>query len=439
MLNTTTTQSVRSLKFAEAFLWLIVVTFAGIISFGCADSISSSDTLPPTVALYSPVTNDTIYQREYEIIYDAYDDQGLAYVELYVNSAMIKRFSATAEGARPAVKWTPGASLLGTRISYYLLVADLGGNVVTTPTMTDILVAAQPSLPPTAPYGLSVLKISDNPYTINIRWSDSSTNVVKYEMYRAVGASDPSSFVLYRELAGTARNTNDVIADPTVLYYYKLKTVNNIGTSVFSAIVNSKGSSASSVNPPDDLSGTPVGTKKVRLKWTNRDVKVNFIKVQRKTVDALNFTDLKIIAPSATEYLDESSGIFSGGTYNYRLIVYSSSDSAISNEVQVTIGQYNLLAPSGLVATELRPPTVTQNTIRLNWNDNSIEELNYYIERKLGEAGNWTERQVLSSDAVTFDDTMMPTTQTRIFYRVRCGRGGEFSEYSNIAEIVYNP
>ena len=82
---------------------LIVILSIVTISFSsCLDIIGGGDSIPPQVSLYSPKSNDTIVLAPQEIIYDAFDDQGIAKVELYIDGVMQGSYPAE-NGVRPKV------------------------------------------------------------------------------------------------------------------------------------------------------------------------------------------------------------------------------------------------------------------------------------------------------------------------------------------------
>lgn len=87
-------------------------------------------------------------------------------------------------------------------------------------------------------------------------------------------------------------------------------------------------------------------------------------------------------------------------------------------------------APSNLAAT---PLSYTQ--IRLTWTDNSTDETGFYIERKIGAAGNFTQLTTAAANAVSYTNTTGLTADTTYYYRMRSYNASGSSSYSNEVSI----
>ncbi len=70
-------------------------------------------------------------------------------------------------------------------------------------------------------------------------------------------------------------------------------------------------------------------------------------------------------------------------------------------------------APSRLEAT-----AVAYNLIKLQWQDNSDNEIGFNIERKTGAGGTYSEIATLEADVTTYSDTGL-SEDTTYYYRVR--------------------
>jgi len=83
--------------------------------------------------------------------------------------------------------------------------------------------------------------------------------------------------------------------------------------------------------------------------------------------------------------------------------------------------------PTGLVATE-----ISGCQVDLNWEDQSILETDYIVERRVGSSGDFAVRATLQPDSVAFSDRGL-AKNTDYTYRVRSVNGSFFSEYSGEA------
>jgi hypothetical protein len=89
------------------------------------------------------------------------------------------------------------------------------------------------------------------------------------------------------------------------------------------------------------------------------------------------------------------------------------------------------VAPSGLTAS-----TISASQINLNWSDKSYSENGFYLERKQGINGVWTQLPVtLTPDTISYSDTGL-NSGTVYFYRVRAYNGSGNSAYSNEASAA---
>jgi hypothetical protein len=88
------------------------------------------------------------------------------------------------------------------------------------------------------------------------------------------------------------------------------------------------------------------------------------------------------------------------------------------------------VAPSGLTAT-----TLSRSQIKLSWVDNSTNETQFRIERKVGATGTYALLGVVGANVVTFIDSNL-TSGVKYFYRIRASNTGGNSVYSNEASAI---
>ncbi|MBI4833338.1 MAG: fibronectin type III domain-containing protein [Planctomycetes bacterium] len=90
-------------------------------------------------------------------------------------------------------------------------------------------------------------------------------------------------------------------------------------------------------------------------------------------------------------------------------------------------------APGNLVATAVSP-----HQINISWQDNSDNEQGFYVERKIGESGTYTQIIGVNSDITTYSDTGL-SDGTLYYYRVRAYNQAGNSDYSNEASATTLP
>ncbi len=132
---------------------------------------------------------------------------------------------------------------------------------------------------------------------------------------------------------------------------------------------------------------------------------------------------------------------FSGTTTpNSLLYNGSASGAAISNialsglnmTAQMSIGAAVVVpsAPSNLRATAVSTTQVT-----LAWQDNSSNETGFYLERKTGSAGTWSQIASLGANVVSYSNTGL-TAGTSYYYRLRAYNAGGSSSNSSELNVV---
>ena len=70
--------------------------------------------------------------------------------------------------------------------------------------------------------------------------------------------------------------------------------------------------------------------------------------------------------------------------------------------------------------------------MKLSWNDNSMNEAGFRLERQFGRTGIWSEIAVLPPNARFYTDTPL-SSATFYSYRIRSFNSAGASEYSNTA------
>ena len=91
--------------------------------------------------------------------------------------------------------------------------------------------------------------------------------------------------------------------------------------------------------------------------------------------------------------------------------------------------------PSNLTATALH---INNSIVQLNWQDNTIDEISFYIERSLVDSTNilhFNEIATVPPDTTSYIDTTVEDTTTYA-YRVRTETQLSFTPYSNVAIVT---
>lgn len=400
------------------FSALVLAAFSG-----CADSVSTSDKLPPSISVYSPLSDSTVTYGKTYVSYDVSDDQGVSYIDIYAyrssdNDLLFGARFTVSGSTKPNVYFDlDSAKSVGKRIYYFMIAVDKGGNQKYSDTLKNIYVAKTLTVPP-APYNLTITRLL-NSRTLNISWSDSAKYVSQYSLERRIGST--GSFYVIQTLAGGYFNTNDSNVDTTVTYYYRIRSKNEMGYSEFSNEANSSGTGGSGSLPaPTNLVVTALNTSSDSLVWKNNTVG-NFIRIERRADGYDTFTGLANLSPTSTYYVD-ASGLSAQAKYYYRIKVFSGNDSAWSNEASVTMLPFDIPAPTALKAVVATDTLKNTKYVHLSWKESSNQLETTDIERSAITTTNYTVIGQVEgynmSKTYTYDDTTA-LKGVVYYYRVR--------------------
>lgn len=179
---------------------------------------------------------------------------------------------------------------------------------------------------------------------------------------------------------------------------------------------------------PSGLSATALSSTSVRLNWTDNSNNETAFALYRRSLPSGSFAQVTSTAPNVTSFTDNT--VSAGGSYEYRVRAWNGADSSpYSNTVSVSTPQVLPAAPSALTAAVLNPTSV-----RLNWSDNSNNEAQFEIQRRLAPAGTFATVLSAAANAVTINDTVVALTSYE--YRVRATNAAGASAWSNTASVT---
>lgn len=266
-----------------------------------------------------------------------------------------------------------------------------------------------------APTNLAVSSVS---YTkVTLTWTDISGDETGFSIERKVGAGGTYSQVTTVG-ANVTTYTNASLTQGTD-YYYRVRTYNSPNYSDYS---NEVGATTPILPPPSDLTATPLSSTQIKLTWTDNSTDENNFYIEYKTTG--NFAYLTNVPSNTTTYTHTN--LTQGTACSYRVRAYNSSNSAYSaysNEASPTTLTLN--APSNL---SISATSYTQVT--LTWMDNSADETNFYIERKTGVGGAYSQIGSVGANVTTYTNTGL-SQGTEYYYRVRAYSNPNYSTYSN--------
>ena len=93
------------------------------------------------------------------------------------------------------------------------------------------------------------------------------------------------------------------------------------------------------------------------------------------------------------------------------------------------------LASPPAAPTNLQMTKRTATTITIAWNDNSKNELGFYVERSTDGGATWTRIAQTATNVSNYQNTGL-TTKTTYLYRVQAFNASGVSGYSNVKSIT---
>ena len=178
------------------------------------------------------------------------------------------------------------------------------------------------------------------------------------------------------------------------------------------------------VEAPSGLTATAVSSSGVDLNWRDNSDNETGFRVQRRQGDSDDWAPVGTTATNATTFSD--AGLLADTLYHYRVQAFNDTESSsFSNQAAVTTS--SLHPPSSLTAT-----AVSSSGIDLSWQDNSINETGFRVQRQRDGSSDWVPVGTTPANATNFSDAgLLPGARYR--YRVQAFNQSESSAFSNQA------
>ncbi|MFC2133793.1 hypothetical protein ACFLTH_04180 [Bacteroidota bacterium] len=337
--------------------------------YGCVDSIieDSDSTLSPSISITSPVTGSgaSVHVGMNKIIYTASDyngGTGLNFFQVILNDNVNNpNFEdMVTNGVLPDLYLDIPASLLGSTISYYVIVYNIAGEFTSSVVQSNLLVR---EALPEAPYNLVI--VPENIVTGDVRliWDDSSENIIDYLIYQKVENGDWNQ----SGIVAAPQKTFSVRVNPMNDNFFKVAGWNaSIGTIDDLKFSNQAGTG--NVINLWDLSVEAIGVSKVVMSWDNPwGLSVMVFEIERTSgiTGWDEVPDYYVIGSTETrvEYIDNT--VLGNTSYAYRIRRRMSADdyrSAWSNEIAVFTLSSDIASPTGFSVTQSTP-----SSVRLVW------------------------------------------------------------------------
>lgn len=266
---------------------------------------------------------------------------------------------------------------------------------------------------------------------VDLAWTDNSTDESEFRVERSTEGGD---WTPIHTSAPDATSFSDATATPETSYRYRARACRMAMCSAPGNIANAT-TGIAPPGAPSALHATTISTSQIDLSWAAGTGAVDEYRIERRIGSTGSFADHDTVAAGSLAYQD--TGLAANTQYFYRIEACNTGGcSAFSSTVQATTLPDPPGAPSGLQA---EPVDGSPTTIDLQWTASTGTVTEYRIERRLGAAGEFVDRDIVAGTTLSYRDTGL-TAATQYVYRVEaCNSGGCSSTFSNEASATTNP
>jgi hypothetical protein len=177
-----------------------------------------------------------------------------------------------------------------------------------------------PTLAPPAPPTL-LTAVPASVTRMDLSWTDNSGGTGTFQVERCNGASCTSFAPLVSLPAGTTTFTNVGLAASTT-YRYRVRAVNDAGTSAYSNVAGAKTPGKPSSPTSLTAKAGAVGSRTISLAWIDRSQAEDEYRLQRCAgATCTNFALIARLGKNVTTFVD--TGLTAGRTYRYRVRAYN--------------------------------------------------------------------------------------------------------------------
>jgi titin len=313
--------------------------------------------------------------------------------------------------------YTVNALNKNTTFWFRLRCIDFGGYSNYTPSFSGRTNDTLPKSP------VRLVATASNQYRVNLTWADSSDNETHFIIERKDNVA--GSFTAIDSVSSNINNYTADLLTANTKYWFRVRAKNSGGYSLYTNIDSATTYPAPIA--PNNLIITSRSSSSVGLSWQdNSSNEIAFV-IERTTSLMIPFT--RYDSTSSGDVTSRTiTGLNPNTRYYFRIRAKDSYGYSTYSNVVDTITLPNIpTTPTNLVAN-----TVTEQSIRLNWNDNSSNETYFYIEKSLHPTSSFVLVDSVPSNTTTYLATQL-NSSTYYYFRIRAWNIGGHSSYSNSA------
>ena len=177
---------------------------------------------------------------------------------------------------------------------------------------------------------------------------------------------------------------------------------------------------------PSNLVATPASGTQINLSWSDNSMTETGFIIQRKQGNTGTYSQVAIVAPNSTSYLDGE--LLAGAMYYYRVQAANFvSNSDFSNEASATTP----VPPA--TPSNAHPTAVTTTSIAFAWQDNSNNEDKFSIFRSVNN-GSFMFVADVPANTTTFTDSGL-SPGTAYDYHIQAWNLGGYTDFAGFSVI----
>jgi fibronectin type 3 domain-containing protein len=297
-------------------------------------------------------------------------------------------------------------SMLAPETTYYYRIRAYNSFLSEYSAYSDIVYATTPAVRPLfAPSNLTAEAISGT--RIRLEWQDNSPDEAGFEIERSLG--DSGIFVPITTSGPNIAAYIDKGLTAETTYHYRVRAYNIKEKSAYCNVASATTPGVLPLFAPSNLVAVGLSGSQINLDWQDDSLDETGIEIERSAGGSGAFIQIATVKRDVTAYID--SGLTPGGVYHYRARAFNGRERSGYSNIASAIAVFP--SPSSLTATAASP-----DQIHLNWQDNSVTENYFEIERGLDDSGPFVQIASVGPNVTSYIDTGL-NPGTAHYYRVR--------------------
>jgi titin len=285
---------------------------------------------------------------------------------------------------------------------------------------------------PVAPIVPGSLAISSATISsLQISWSDSSSNESGFRVYRSTNGG---AFTLLADLSAGVTSFSDTGLSASTTYTYKVAAWNEAGETATNAASGTTQTPVIAPNAPASVTFSNIYNSGLTINWSDQSSNESGYRVYRST-DGTNFSKVADLNANSTSYSDW--GLNSGATYYYKIAAWNS-----AGEVTSAAAAQKTSVPAPAQPTWLTVAYPTTTKLELYWLDQSSNESGFHIYRSTDGGQNYTLIGDAQANSQFYADTNL-TPGTKYTYKVTAfnegGENGTWIDSGTTLQVVVAP